>query len=142
MIKTKLTHLLITKDAEGLLEASLRSSKGLVDEIIIVDDYSSDKTAEIAKKFKAKIYRHHEYDFGKQRAYGLNKASGDWVLVLDSDEVLSDGLKREINKAFFARPIWQKSIIVSAGVMMNFLLSVVIVSFLFIFLLFLVTAQQ
>ena len=102
-MKTKLSLLLISKDADELLEACLRSSKGLVDEIIIIDDFSSDRTLEIAKRYNAKIYLHHEHDFGKQRAYGLKKVSGEWVLVLDSDEVLSDGLKSEINKILSPR---------------------------------------
>jgi len=95
-MNSKLSLLMISKDADDLLEKSLKSSKGLVDEIIIIDDFSSDNTLEIAKKFNAKIYLHHERDFGKQKAYGLEKVSGDWVIALDSDEVISAKLKNEI----------------------------------------------
>ena len=54
-MNSKLSLLMISKDADDLLEKSLKSSKGLVDEIIIIDDFSSDNTLEIAKKFNAKI---------------------------------------------------------------------------------------
>ncbi|MBI4225807.1 glycosyltransferase family 2 protein, partial [Candidatus Roizmanbacteria bacterium] len=99
-MKLKLSLLMISKNAEQLLEKSLQSSKGLVDEIIMIDNYSKDRTCEIAKKYRAKIYQHKENDLGKQRAYGLKKVTGDWVLVLDADEILSEELKREIVSLF------------------------------------------
>ena len=92
----KLSLLMITKNAEELLEKSLVSCRGLVDEIIAVDNFSKDQTREILKKFGAKIYKHQEEDLGKQRAYGLKKVSNEWVLVLDSDEIISEKLKEEI----------------------------------------------
>jgi len=98
LIKTKLSLAMITKNAEKVLHKTLQSVQGITDEIIIVDDFSSDKTAEIAKKYKAKFYRNHENDLGKQRAFSLKKAKGDWILVLDSDEYLSDKLRKEILK--------------------------------------------
>ena len=87
---------MITKNCEDLLEGSLESCQGLVEEIVIVDNYSQDATRDIAKKYGAKIFLNKEPDFGKQRSYGLRKATGDWMLVLDSDEIISKELKREI----------------------------------------------
>lgn len=93
---TQLSLLMITKNAEELLEKSLASARGLVDEIIAVDNFSRDRTEEILKKFKAKIYKHKEYNLGRQRSFGLEKVSGEWVLVLDGDEIISDRLRSEI----------------------------------------------
>ncbi|MBI4226486.1 glycosyltransferase family 2 protein, partial [Candidatus Roizmanbacteria bacterium] len=95
-MKSRLSLLMITFNAEELLERSLRSCQGLVEEIVVVDNYSKDKTHDIAQKYGAKIYLNEEDDLGKQRAYGLKKATGDWALVLDSDEIISDELKSEI----------------------------------------------
>ncbi len=95
-MKTKLSLLMITKNAGELLEKSLTSVIGLVEEIVIIDNYSSDKTVIIAKKFRTKIYFNRELDLGKQRGFGLDKVSNDWILVLDSDEVVTQKLAKEI----------------------------------------------
>ena len=95
-MKSILSLVMITKNAEELLEKSLQSVKGLADEIVLVDDYSKDRTLEIAKKYGAKIYMRRERDLGRQKAYGLQKAKGEWILFLDSDEILSKGLYKEI----------------------------------------------
>jgi len=94
---------MITKNAEELLEKSLSSCKGLVNEIVVVDNNSTDRTLEILRSFKAKIYQNKEDDLGKQRAYGLRKVTNDWVLVLDSDEIVSKSLKDEIKKMLSLR---------------------------------------
>jgi glycosyltransferase involved in cell wall biosynthesis len=92
----RLSLLMIAKNAEELLDKSLESTEGLVDEIIIVDNGSIDKTVEISKKYKAHIYTNSDKDLGKLREYGFEKTTGDWVLMLDADEVLSQELKNEI----------------------------------------------
>ncbi|OGK25250.1 hypothetical protein A3F58_01790 [Candidatus Roizmanbacteria bacterium RIFCSPHIGHO2_12_FULL_37_9b] len=94
----QLSLLMITQNAEELLEKSLQSCIGLVDEIIVVDNYSKDKTRDIAKKYGVKLYLNKEDDLGKQRKYGLSKVTYEWVLVLDSDEVVSEELKKEIKE--------------------------------------------
>ena len=88
--------LMITKNSGKLLIKSLESVKGLVGEIVIVDDNSSDKTLTIAKKFNARILKHHDDNLGSQRAYGLAKCKGEWILMLDADEIVSPKLKDEI----------------------------------------------
>ncbi len=95
-MKSSLSLVMITKNAEELLEKSLESVQGLVDEIILVDDYSKDRTLEIARKYGANIYLRQERNLGKQKAYGLQKAKGEWILFLDSDEILPPYLKKEI----------------------------------------------
>lgn len=99
MDKPKLSLVMITKNCEEVISEALKSTKGLPDEIIVVDDYSTDKTVEIVKKYKAKIFYKKEDDFGKKRKYAVSKAKGDWILFLDTDERLSTELKKEIKKA-------------------------------------------
>ncbi|MCU7667915.1 glycosyltransferase [Bacillus thuringiensis] len=78
---------MIVKDEEKRLPNCLESVKDLVDEIIIVDTGSTDKTEDIAKDFGAQIY-HFEWihDFAAARNFSLEKATKDWILWLDADE--------------------------------------------------------
>ena len=95
-MSAKLSVLMITKNAAETLEKSLASVKKIADEIIIVDSKSTDRTVEIAKNYLAKVYIKEFTDIGKQRMFGLSKASGKWVLILDCDEIVSERLMHEI----------------------------------------------
>lgn len=87
---------MITKNAAETLGKSLASVKKIASEIIIVDSKSTDRTVEIAKNYLAKVYVKEFSDIGKQRMFGLSKASGKWVLILDCDEIVSRNLMKEI----------------------------------------------
>jgi len=97
----KISLLMITKNAQKMLGQSLASARNLVDEIVLIDNCSTDNTLAIAKKFGAKIYRYIGHDLGKQRAYGLTKIKTEWVLVLDSDEIISPKLLKEIRSEIY-----------------------------------------
>jgi len=99
MDSSKLSVLMISKDNEDIIEDALKSIYDIASEIILVDGNSQDNTKKIAKKYKAKIFLNDEYDFGKKRAFALKKAKGEWVLFLDTDEILEPKLKKEILKA-------------------------------------------
>jgi len=91
-----ISAIVLTKDSENILDRCLQSLNWS-DEIIIIDDNSTDKTLGIAQKHKAKIFqRSLDNDFAAQRNFGLDKAKGEWVLFIDSDEEVSDKLKEEI----------------------------------------------
>ncbi len=80
---------MIVKNEERYLEQCLNSIKSLIDEIIIVDTGSTDKTKEIAKKFKARIFGFKWNDnFSEARNESLKHAAKDWILVLDADEII------------------------------------------------------
>jgi glycosyltransferase involved in cell wall biosynthesis len=67
------------------------------DETVVVDDESTDGTVGIAKKLGTKVFtRKLDGDFAAQRNFGLGKAKGEWVLFVDSDEVVSTELAGEI----------------------------------------------
>lgn len=80
---------LIVKNEEELLSQCLDSIKDVVDEIVVVDTGSDDRTVEIAAGYDAKIY-HHAWndDFSEARNISIGKTTGDWVLIIDADEVL------------------------------------------------------
>ena len=76
---------MITKNEEFFLEQCLNSVKDLVDEIIIVDTGSNDKTKDIARKFTDNIFDFEWCDdFSAARNESLKHATGDWILVLDA----------------------------------------------------------
>lgn len=82
---------------EDSLAACLNSVKGWTDEIIIVDGYSTDKTVEIAKKYGAKvILRENNPIFHVQKQIANSMAKSDWVLQMDTDEIVSEEMKKEI----------------------------------------------
>jgi len=95
---------MITKNSADTLAKSLESIKDLVNEMIIVDSYSADKTAEIARAFGAVIYFQPYRSEGEQRKIALTKAHGDWILILDSDEIVSSKLKEEIKESLSTIP--------------------------------------
>ena len=95
-MNAKLSVLMITKNAAETLEKSLASIKKIADEIIVVDGGSSDDTVLIAKKHHSKIFNYKGRLWEDQCQIGLEKAVNDWLLVLDSDEVVPQKLSKEI----------------------------------------------
>ncbi|MDO8269815.1 MAG: glycosyltransferase family 2 protein [Candidatus Levybacteria bacterium] len=67
------------------------------DEIIIVDDNSTDRTIDLARQYTNLIYRRElQGNFASQRNFALNYVHNPWVLYVDSDEIISESLKNEI----------------------------------------------
>lgn len=85
----KLSLCMITRDEAELLPRCLESVRGIVDEIIVVDTGSADATVEVAQQYGA-VIGHFVWceDFAAARNSSLELATGDWILVLDADEVL------------------------------------------------------
>lgn len=85
----KLSLCMIVRDEQEMLPGCLASLKDAADEIVIVDTGSTDSTVEIARSFGAKVV-FHEWtgSFAEARNVSLEAARGDWLLVLDADEVL------------------------------------------------------
>ncbi len=80
---------MIVKNEEKFLPGCLKTVKGLVDEIIVVDTGSTDRTMEIAREYGAKIFEHPwQNDFSFHRNQSIDYATGDWILILDADEEL------------------------------------------------------
>lgn len=72
--------LIITKNSDAMLEQCIKSAQDLVNEIVIIDD------------------QYPSNDLGKKRMFGLKKCKGEWILVLDTDEIVSQKLQQEIKQ--------------------------------------------
>jgi glycosyltransferase involved in cell wall biosynthesis len=80
---------MIVKNGEATIERGLESIKDLVDEIIIVDTGSTDRTKEIAYKYTDKVYDFEWIDdFSAARNYSYSLATKDYILLMDDDDVL------------------------------------------------------
>lgn len=91
-----LTAVVLTKNEEDKIERCLKSLS-FCDELVVVDDFSDDRTVEIARKMGAVVYqRNLKDDFASQRNFALSKSKGDWVFFVDADEIVTDKLRLEI----------------------------------------------
>jgi tetratricopeptide (TPR) repeat protein len=81
---------MIVKNEEKQLARCLLSAQPVVDEIIVVDTGSKDRSKDIAAAFGAEVFDFSwTSDFSEARNFSLSQASGDWILVLDADEMIS-----------------------------------------------------
>jgi glycosyltransferase involved in cell wall biosynthesis len=96
----KLSLCMIVKNEEATLSKCLGSVKNVVDEMVVLDTGSTDSTPQIAQKFGAKVY-HFEWcnDFSAARNEALKYVTGDWILVLDADETLTQKIVPQLKQA-------------------------------------------
>lgn len=88
---------MIIKNEEQHLDECLHKIKDYVSEIIIIDTGSTDKSKEIARKYTDKIYDFTWCDdFAKARNYSISKATNDWILILDADEMILEVDKEKL----------------------------------------------
>lgn len=91
-----ISGVVLTHDDEDIIKRCYQSLTWC-DEIVVIDDESTDGTAQLAKKLGGKVFRRKlNGDFAAQRNFGLSKARGEWVLFIDSDEIVSQELASEI----------------------------------------------
>ena len=99
MRKQKLSVTIIALNEEQTLKRCLDCVKSIADEIIaVVDTRTIDKTAEIARKYGAKIYKRKFDDFASMKNFATEKAIGDWIFSIDADEVITKKLGDEIRE--------------------------------------------
>lgn len=100
MKRSKISATVIVYNEEQRIEACLRALKPSVDEIILVHDGEcSDRTLEIAKKYTNKIFvRPHWGEASPHKPFTLQKSTGDWILTVDADEIVTPKLQKHIRK--------------------------------------------
>ena len=95
-----LSVVLITYNEEANLGRTLESVRQLVSdgkgEIIVVDSGSTDRTVEIAKSFRAKVFVEAWKGYAAQKNSAIEKATGDWILSLDADEEIDASASRQL----------------------------------------------
>lgn len=89
----------VTLNEEANIERCLRSVP-FASDIVVVDSFSTDRTAEIAQKLGANVLQEKWRGYGPQKAFAVSKAKNDWILSLDADEALSPELQKEILEKF------------------------------------------
>jgi len=92
----KISATIITYNEEKNIERCLKSLQGVVEEIIVVDSYSTDKTIEICNKYNAKVFQNAFNGYSQQKNFATSKSSFDLILSLDADEAISEKLKTSI----------------------------------------------
>lgn len=98
----RLSLCMIARDEGAFLDRCLASVKGLVDEIVVVDTGSQDDTKSVARRHGARLFTHPwSGDFSAARNAAVERARGQWILILDCDEVLApadhDALRQTLN---------------------------------------------
>jgi glycosyltransferase involved in cell wall biosynthesis len=94
----KLSAVIITFNEEKNIGRCLESLQGIVDEIIVVDSFSTDKTQEICNKYSVKFVQHAFDGHIEQKNWAITQASNPFILSLDADESLDSNLKISILK--------------------------------------------
>jgi glycosyltransferase involved in cell wall biosynthesis len=92
----KISAAIITLNEERNLPRALESLQNVVDEVVVVDSGSTDRTCEIAERRGARLISHSWQGYARQKNFAAEQAENDWVLSLDADEALTPELRREI----------------------------------------------
>ena len=96
-MRPRLSVIVITFNEEDRLRTCL-DSVAWADEIVVVDAESQDKTAQIAREFTDQVLIRPWPGFAAQKNFGLEHASGDWILSLDADEEVSRELREDVTQ--------------------------------------------
>ena len=97
-MKKKICVIILTHNSEKIIKKTLVAAKKISNNIIIVDSFSADKTLKICRSFNCKIYKKKFINYSLQRNYIIRKCNKlfEWQLHLDSDEILSGDLIKNI----------------------------------------------
>lgn len=95
-----LSAFIIARDEEARLPATLAALRGWVDEIVLVDSGSTDRTVEIARAHGATVIHREWTGYGPQKRFAEEQCRNDWLLNLDADEVVTKALASEIEALF------------------------------------------
>src|SRR2546428_6634039 len=100
---SKLSAYVITYNEEAKIRDALESIKW-VDEIVVLDSHSTDRTEQICKEYTGRFYQCDFEGFGKLRNQALALVTHDWVFSLDADERVTDELREEIRRELASGP--------------------------------------
>ncbi|MBI5449266.1 glycosyltransferase family 2 protein, partial [Candidatus Gottesmanbacteria bacterium] len=92
---------MVTRNVEDVIEETLKSAVGLWDELLVDDSGSSDDTVDIVRQFGGRIYHTAGRNLGERKQGLVDRAKGDWILVLDADERISHELFDELKHILY-----------------------------------------
>ena len=104
MSKIPLSIVILAKNEEERIKDCIQSVGEWVDEVIVIDDESTDNTPLIAKELGARVLRQRMDVEGKHRNWAYQQANNEWILSLDADERLTEELKDEIEIILASNP--------------------------------------
>src|SRR3989344_8073984 len=93
-----ITTIILTKNSQEKIEEVIKSVLKLDGEILVLDDESTDDTVKIAKKLGSRVEKQTGKGYADKRNLGLKLAKQDWIFYLDSDELLTPELAKEIKE--------------------------------------------
>lgn len=100
--KNFLSAIILAKNEELMIADAIDSVR-FCDEIIVVDNGSTDRTRDIARNADAQVYARNTPSFAELRNYGKTKAKGNWLLYLDADERVTPALQESIKDMFLEK---------------------------------------
>ncbi len=89
---------IISHNSERLISKCIKSVIDISDDIVVVDSFSEDRTPQIAESLGARVIKREFRDFYEQKNFAVSLCKNEWVLSLDSDEIVSEELRNEIAK--------------------------------------------
>jgi glycosyltransferase involved in cell wall biosynthesis len=92
----RITAIILAKNEDKKIEKAVKSLL-FCDEVLVIDDESTDRTKELAEKAGANVLRHSKKsEFAGQRNWAMQQAKNEWILFVDADEEVSEELKKDI----------------------------------------------
>src|SRR5215218_10475254 len=98
-----ISAVVITKNEEANVAACLDSLQW-VNELIVVDAESMDRTADIARRYTDKVFIRPWPGFGPQKNFGIDQASSEWIVIVDADERVTVALHEEVSRLLQSHP--------------------------------------
>lgn len=117
----KISVVLITLNEEKVIERTLQALQWC-NEIVVVDSGSTDRTVAICQQYGCQVFYRKFDGYGPQKRFAVTKASHDWVLSMDADEIIPDELRNEIQSHLRTEPPVQGFLLPRSLVFMNKLL--------------------
>src|SRR6516165_5183658 len=99
----RLSVCVIAQNEQGDLPRLLKSVQGIADEIVVVDGGSTDRTPEIAREFRARVFERPFTNHADQKNYAASLSTNDWIFLLDADEEISEQLRESLQR-------WKESV--------------------------------
>ena len=93
---------IVVFNEEGNIGECLETAKWM-DEIVVVDAHSTDRTRQICEEYTPRIFERPWRGFGEQKNFAISQATADWVFILDADERISSELRAEIENVLASR---------------------------------------